>query len=260
MLPTVEVFKTNTYETTVVKTNGRGEKILLIHGIACTKEIFFLYPLLFPEHNFIAYDLRGFGTGIAKDGDYHFDKYVDDALAIIKHYNPDKIIAHSYGGVIAQRVSYLTKKPVLLMQTSVTPPVDVKHMSTAELERYATFLKTQIRYDMYQAALECSMQYLTIPFSLIELMKLMRYNPAMPAMKYLRELFDFPDMCKIDSETNAVAVFGGKRDKVVPLKYIYMLGSCVNKKPEIFNVNHLGIMYPWFVSSSVRVIESSVRQ
>ena len=238
-LATQEEFKAKNYRTTVLIRRAWSKRVLLIHGIACTKEIWFLYPLIFPEHTFVAYDLRGFGTGVAEDGNYHFERYVDDAHAIVKKYKPNLIVGHSFGGAIAQRLSHITGIPAVVMQTAATPPEEIKKVE------YAKFMKMEIM----RAARENLPNYFFIPFSLAYLLPLTMFNPAMPAMQYLDELTDFSTLCPEDDKV--IRVMGGLRDTVIKREEVERLAECSHAKPIFADVNHAGFMYPDFVYQSL---------
>ena len=234
-----EEFRVKDYRTTVLVRRAWGKRVLLIHGIACTKEIYFLYPLIFPEHTFIAYDLRGFGTGIAEGEDYHFERYVEDALAIVKKYKPNLIVGHSFGGAIAQRLSHITGIPAVLMQTAATPPEEIKKVN-------AKFMKSQ----MLQAAKESMPNYFFIPLSLAYLLPLTMANPAMPAMQHLDELTDLSTLCPEDDKV--IRVMGGLRDTVIKKEEVEKLAECSHVPPVFADVNHAGFMYPDFVYRSIK--------
>ena len=240
LFPSIKEFKHNDYRTTMLVRKSIKGTILLIHGVACTKEIFFLYPLIFPEYTFIAYDLRGFGTGIAPDGDYHFSKYVDDAIAIASKYKPNLIVGHSFGGAIAQVVSHKLNIPAVVMQTATTPPEKIVEVG------YSKFMKAQI----LEAMRENYFKYLFIPFSIAYLLPLTEYNPTMPAMRHMYELIDFTNLCEYDNVI--MKVLGGTRDTVISKEEIEDLAGCSGKTPVFLDVNHAGFMYPDFVYQSLK--------
>ena len=235
-----EPFSTKNFETSVLLRPGIGKRILLIHGIACTKEVWFLYPMEYPLHYFIAYDQRGFGEGHALDGDYSFEKYVSDALAVVKHYNPDLIIGHSFGGVVAQALAYHTRKPTIILESTARPPKSLESYSV----RY-------IRAQMWQAIWDSLLSYIFSPGMLLLAINLMRYNPAMPAMDHLNEVLNFEDFCNKDKSSGIMKVIGGKRDNLSPPPEVEYLAKCSGKNAEIYNVNHLGILYPSFVRDTL---------
>ena len=235
-----EPFKTKNFVTTVAVRPGIGKKILLIHGIACTKEIWFVYPILFPTRYFVAYDQRGFGTGIALDNKYTFDKYVEDALAVAKHYKPDLIVGHSYGGAVAQVVSALTRIPAVILESTAYPPEGLNKES----------VKT-IRMDMQQAISDSLLNYLASPGLILYALNILKYNPDMPAMDHLDELLDFLNLCYYDMKGDLVKIMGGLRDTIARPSAVRFIGKCAEKKVEFFDVNHLGILYPDFVRASL---------
>jgi len=239
----IESFRHGDFETTVAVSPGNGKKILLIHGIASTKEIWFLYPILAQDNYYIAYDQRGFGTGISRDNDYHFERYVDDALAIVFKYRPSLIIGHSFGGAIAQKLSAETGIPTVILESGVYPPTEVSGRK----------LKQAMQMDIRTAIFESLLNYLLTPAAFIMAFKFLQYNPAMPAMGHLDELTDFKDLCIYDAAGNVVKIMGGTRDNIVTKDNVIKVGKCANKNVEFMDVNHAGILYPNFVRQSLRV-------
>ncbi len=237
-----EPFKSDDFVTTVAIRPGVGKKILLIHGIACTKEIWFAYPILYPTNFLLSYDQRGFGTGITSDDDYSFVRYIDDALSVIASYKPDIIVGHSFGGTVAQVVSKKTGIPAIILQSTAEPPRSLTAESRAYMKR-----------EMQQAITDSLISYILTPGLILFALNLLKADPAMPAMKHLDEVLKFPDLCVNDSKANIIKVMGGKRDNIATPDKVEHLANCARKKAEIYDVNHLGILYPDFVRRSLIV-------
>lgn len=244
------IFKHDDFETTVVETcEGCTPRVLLIHGIDCTKEIFFMYPAIFPFIDFIMYDQRGFGTGIATDGDYHFDKFVQDALAVYDAFRPDYVIGHSFGGVMSQEVCVNRKTTCLAMQTTArTPwfekssPSQIKALfDNAKLTALNTFfLNTQ--------------NIFSFAYVLSNLNKVL-HNPAMPAMEHANEFLNFGNLCPRDYD-KPMGVIGGNFDEIVPRESINYLASCIKTTPVFLDVPHLGVIFPNYVFYTVNYLAS----
>lgn len=125
-------------------------------------------------------------------------------------------------------------------------------MTDEELEQYAKQYTLAIRMQIRQAIAESLAKYIFIPFSLVPVLYILQYSPAFPAMRHLRDVLDFTDLCPEDKDANIVKVMGGKRDTIVSEKEIEHLSNCANKKPEFKDVNHIGILYPDFVYASLK--------
>lgn len=236
-----EPFSNGDLNTMVLVRPGINKKILLIHGIACTKEIWFAYPILFPSYYFIAYDQRGFGDGDCETKNYHFDKYVSDAISVIHKYNPDLIIGHSFGGAVAQKLSHITGIPAIILESTANPPRSLT-------PKYREYIHSQ----MVQAIWDSFLSYMFSPGLIMLAINLLKYNPDMPAMGHMAELLDFNNLCDGDKDSKIIKVMGGTRDDIATPSKVKYIAQCANRKAEIYNVNHLGILYPHFVLDSLR--------
>ena len=245
------IFKYDNFETNVIETcENCSPKIMLIHGIDCTKEIFFMYPAIFPFVDFIMYDQRGFGTGVAKDNNYHFDKFVDDALAIYDTFKPQYVIGHSFGGVIAQEICVNRNTTCLAMQTTARTPWFAKSNPNRIKELFDNTKITALNTFFLHP------QNIFTFFYMLNNLHNIFYSPAMPAMEHTNEFLDFGDLCSCDHNKN-ISVIGGSFDEIVPHEEIDYLGSCVGVTPQFLNVPHLGVIFPDYVFYTVNYLVTS---
>ena len=89
---------------------GRGQEIILLHGLASTSRIWdFVAPILSDKFRVIALDLRGHGLSSKPLTGYDFKSIVDDLNKFIEKINFKNpiIVGHSWGGMVA--LSYAKK-------------------------------------------------------------------------------------------------------------------------------------------------------
>ncbi|MFX1481428.1 MAG: alpha/beta fold hydrolase [Promethearchaeota archaeon] len=87
--------------------DGRGSPLLLLHGFGSKKESFMgQIPELSRHFKVIAMDMRGAGKSSRPNYHYSMDMFVEDIKGLIDFLNIEKVnlIAHSFGGMIAQNV------------------------------------------------------------------------------------------------------------------------------------------------------------
>ena len=231
-------------ETQMAIFRGIGQKrkkILLLHGFASTKEIMYMFPLLDIVNDYIAYDQRGFGKGVAKRGDYHFKWYVSDAIHMVNYHKPDLIIGHSYGGIIAAVVSAQTGVPAISLETTCVPPKSIK-----ESENAKEFLINVFNHARFINSIMTSQ--IILPRLLVSPYALKMYEPpsAMPAMNHVDQMIDFKDQCKVVHNRD-IRVFGGIFDQVISRDEVEYFANCIGTKPVFKPVDHVGVLNPSFV-------------
>ncbi|MFX1279024.1 MAG: alpha/beta fold hydrolase [Promethearchaeota archaeon] len=87
--------------------HGEGYPLLLLHGFGSKKESFMgQIPELSKHFKVIAMDMRGAGKSSRPNYHYSMDMFVEDIKGLIEFLGIEKVnlIAHSFGGMIAQNV------------------------------------------------------------------------------------------------------------------------------------------------------------
>jgi pimeloyl-ACP methyl ester carboxylesterase len=101
-MPYLEIADRRLYYETI----GRGDPIILIHGIATDSRYWMSLPqFLAQKFTVITYDLRGHGRSFAPETGYAYRDHANDLKLILSHLEFAKItiLAHSLGGAIAMK-------------------------------------------------------------------------------------------------------------------------------------------------------------
>lgn len=114
---------------------GTGTPVLLLHGFPDSLKLWrhVMEPLAASGYRVIAYDQRGFGESDApgREGDYHLDLIVADAVAILEQLEikePVYIVGHDWGAFVGWL--FCLKHPQLVRKfvaVSVGHPLAFKH-------------------------------------------------------------------------------------------------------------------------------------
>jgi pimeloyl-ACP methyl ester carboxylesterase len=87
---------------------GRGQALLLIHGLASSSHIFDLVaPLLVGSFRVVAYDQRGHGLSSKPGSGYGYATVAADAVTVIDRLRLERpiLLGHSWGGSVALEVA-----------------------------------------------------------------------------------------------------------------------------------------------------------
>lgn len=86
---------------------GQGPPVLLLHGYLDSHKSFYrLFDVLAAHHSIIALDQRGHGESDQAD-DYSVAGFTQDAINLLDYLclGPVRIVGHSLGGIVAQRIA-----------------------------------------------------------------------------------------------------------------------------------------------------------
>ena len=91
-----------------VRTAGRGEPLLLLHGFPQTHAMWHrLGPALARGHRVVVADLRGYGESTADSEDFSFRAMAADMVAVMRHLGHESfhVVAHDRGARTAHRMT-----------------------------------------------------------------------------------------------------------------------------------------------------------
>ena len=100
--------------------NGKGDPLILIHGIGAARSIWrFLIPLLSEQFMVVSYDLRSHGETPITEPNYGLDQLVDDLESVRKRCGVEQahLAGHSLGGMIAP--AYARRYPERVLSLSL---------------------------------------------------------------------------------------------------------------------------------------------
>ena len=137
--PTIHTVRIDDAYTTVVREQGTGPPIVLIHGTPLDARAWDgLIPLLAPARHVVAYDLRGHGSAAGtptatQEALAHDLSKLLDALAIERVH----VLGHSFGGQVAQcfALAYPGRVVELTLVCTRASPFPAFSAAAAELER-----------------------------------------------------------------------------------------------------------------------------
>ncbi|MDP4585789.1 MAG: alpha/beta hydrolase, partial [Microbacteriaceae bacterium] len=145
---TVAIFPSRIPSLEVVRDEGRGPVVVLVHGIASTAATFdLLVPLLTPYFRVVAVNLLGCGNSAAPDIDYTVDEHVESIRKTLFRkgiFLPFVLVGHSMGGIIAARFTARFGnwvKRLVLVGTPIYPPpsATLNPLDWAQLGFYTEF-------------------------------------------------------------------------------------------------------------------------
>lgn len=100
MVKIVNVFATELISTRVV---GKGEPVILIHGMACGPEVWDEFVERYKNKNELhLVRIKGFGNGEKGEADHYLEEVKNELIAYVKDNNLQKpiLIGHSMGGFL----------------------------------------------------------------------------------------------------------------------------------------------------------------
>ncbi len=131
---------------------GKGDLIILIHGIALSSESWLDIPeLLARNYTVVTYDLRGHGKSFAPDTGYSYRDHVNDLKALIAELGKKRVhlLAHSLGGAIA--VKYALHQPDAVRSLVLAAPHVVGYR---DYQNWPNVYRTARNIDIDQARIQ----------------------------------------------------------------------------------------------------------
>jgi pimeloyl-ACP methyl ester carboxylesterase len=112
------------------ETRGRGEPLVLIHGLATTRAIWRrVIPLLARAHEVTAIDVPGFGESPPVGPGFELDAVADDIAAGLEGLGRFDLVGHSMGGAVA--IALAERHPDAVRRLVLVAPAGLRPLPSA---------------------------------------------------------------------------------------------------------------------------------
>jgi len=223
------------------KRMGEGYPLILLHGAMVSGVMFALKSFaeeLSKDYEVITPDLRGHGRSKNMPGPYTTVQHAEDIKKLLNALNIHSayILGYSYGGVVAQQITYaypsLVNKLILACTISynritVREKIEaiiilliLRLLDVTRLAHLATSLSPEIKND---------------PVLKKEMQKMFADNDPKAAAAVLKEAFTFDTRSWVHNISCPTLIIGGLADIATPIHHAHFLhGKIKGSQVEIF--------------------------